>query len=200
MKTLKKALFITENTSVESNKHLAYLDAIEVNDLVDYIYKEHHQFYYAEEPALTELITTCINHLKLQDYNLERLECLVGNLTNQLTNHFLVEETVLFPHIKDMADAKKNGSVVRPSGIENISDPVKVMEVEHEASEAILEEIEAITDHYTPSPGAFESFTTLYQKLSALHKNLEQHIYIENHILYPKAMSLEKELMNLTLL
>jgi len=50
------------------------------------------------------------------------------------------------------------------------------------------------------SPGAFESFTTLYQKLKALHENLEQHIFIENHILYPKAISLERELMNLTLL
>jgi len=71
-----------------------------------------------------------------------------------------------------------------------------MMENEHEAAGEILAELSATTNQYTAPEGACNSFRFLYQKLKELDEDLHQHIHLENNILFPKALALEKELHN----
>jgi regulator of cell morphogenesis and NO signaling len=71
-----------------------------------------------------------------------------------------------------------------------------MMESEHEAAGQILTDLSTVTNQYTPPKGACNSFQFLYHKLKELDEDLHQHIHLENNILFPKALALEKELHN----
>ena len=68
------------------------------------------------------------------------------------------------------------------------------MESDHEAAGEILEVMRKISNQYTTPEGACNSFQFLYKKLSELDEDLHQHIHLENNLLFPKALKLEKEL------
>ncbi|MFT3745125.1 MAG: hemerythrin domain-containing protein [Pyrinomonadaceae bacterium] len=52
----------------------------------------------------------------------------------------------------------------------------------------------AITNDYTLPAEACPSFTALYHRLEALERDLHQHIHLENNLLFPKAIEMEREL------
>jgi regulator of cell morphogenesis and NO signaling len=168
--------------------------------LADYIYNEHHCYYYEQERALTELMDKVVNLYGTNNEVLQRLKGLYRNLRNGLTQHMLREERVLFPYIKSLAIAKRNSSFPMPCGISTILTPINAMETEHEVITDILQEIKTITNGYTPLGNAGNSLRLLYNKLQALENDIYQHIYLETSILFPKAIAVEKELMKLKLI
>lgn len=176
------------------------LNHLQVDALADYIYNEYHQYYYKQEPVLSELIKNIAAHPGTNYPVIHRLKVLFSNLKNVLQAHLLVEERMLFPHLKNLVHAKRDMSSTITSGVKYLAEPVRVLQDEHKAVEEILNEISLITNAYTPADYASESFVLLYKKLKGLHENLKQHIFIENKIFYPKAILLEEELKELVLL
>lgn len=182
----------------ETSKQVAASKALDFNKweldfLADYIYNQHHKYYYEEEPVIADLLTKVANHHGEKFPFLRRVVALYSQLQQELRTHFFKEERVLFPLVKQLVAAKRGGlPVVEP--IHSIAAPLQVMEADHDAAGDILAEINAITDHYTPPASACNSFRLLYSKLQALEDDLHQHIHLENNILFPKALQLEKEL------
>jgi regulator of cell morphogenesis and NO signaling len=68
------------------------------------------------------------------------------------------------------------------------------MESDHEAAGDILAEMKKVAGDYNPPADACNSYQFLYKKLKELDEDLHQHIHLENNILFPKALKLEKEL------
>jgi regulator of cell morphogenesis and NO signaling len=68
------------------------------------------------------------------------------------------------------------------------------MESEHEAAGTILKQIAKLSNNYTPPEWACNTFKALYAKLDEFEQDLHLHIHLENNILFPKALALEKEL------
>jgi regulator of cell morphogenesis and NO signaling len=116
---------------------------------------------------------------------------LYSKLRSELNAHFKKEEIVVFPFIKTLekCKAEKTELPVQPS----LADPIQIMESEHEVAGDILREIRNITNNYTAQEGACNSFQLLYKKLHDLEEDLHHHIHLENNILFPKAIALEKE-------
>ena len=67
------------------------------------------------------------------------------------------------------------------------------MEEEHENAGDILKEIKQLSNNYSPPNGACNTFKALYAKLEEFEQDLHQHIHLENNILFPKAIALEKK-------
>jgi len=59
-----------------------------------------------------------------------------------------------------------------------------------------MEEINQLSNSYSPPADACSSYQVLYSKLDEFEKDLHQHVHLENNILFPKAIQLAKELMN----
>ena len=166
----------------------------ELDFLADYIYNEHHKYFYDEDPVIADLLDKVVaQHVDKHPF-LKNVSAWYIRLQNELNAHFLKEEKIIFPHIKDLVLAKKTNTQPKEDGINDISGPLQMMEAEHEVAGEILEQINGITNYYTPPADACNSFNLLYQKLKALEEDLHQHIHLENNILFPKAAKLEKEL------
>ena len=106
------------------------------------------------------------------------------------------EEVILFPTIKTIALASKNGASYNKPPFGSLQNPINVMEAEHDGAGDIIKGIKQLTNDFTPPEGACNTFIALYAKLEAYQNDLFQHIHIENNILFPKAVEIEKKFLN----
>lgn len=162
--------------------------------LADYIFNKHHQYYYDEAPIIAELVTKVAGHHGEKHPELQEVYRLFVTLAQELNAHFAKEEKVLFPFIKALVRVKQSGNVEELTNQFSISGPVQMMEADHDAAGEILAELNEVTNNYAAPADACNSFQFLYRKLKELEDDLHQHIHLENNILFPKALALEKEL------
>ena len=103
---------------------------------------------------------------------------------------------VLFAYIKQLVATKKSDSTLEPSPFGTIQNPINMMEAEHEDAGDMIKQISELSNNFTPPESACNTFRALYSKLDEYQSDLFQHIHLENNILFPKAINLEKELSN----
>ena len=113
----------------------------------------------------------------------------------ELGSHMKKEEHVLFPYIKKLVAAKKENTKMDPPPFGTIQNPVRMMEMEHEAVGDVAEQINQLTNGYNPPADACTTFRLSFAKLKEFEDDLHQHIHLENNILFPRAIELEKELL-----
>jgi regulator of cell morphogenesis and NO signaling len=167
--------------------------------LADYIYNQHHQYYYQEGPVIADLLEKVASRHGGHQPELFQIANLYAQLQQELKAHFLKEERVLFPFIKALVKAKSSGDTAELAAYPDINEPVQLMEAEHEAAGEILAQLRAAANGFTLPAGACNSFGLLYKKLQDLEADLHQHIHLENNLLFPKALALEKEVGTTTL-
>jgi len=192
LKDVENAL---ENVNVTSRIVENY-DRWSPDFLADYIYNKHHQYYYDEGPVINELLTKVANHHGERFPELMEVYRLYTSLSQELNEHFAKEEKVLFPFIKALVLSKQSGNTQDLQNQFSLSAPIQMMENDHEAAGELLAELRTVTSQYTAPVDACNSFQFLYQKLKELEEDLHQHIHLENNILFPKALALEKGLRN----
>ena len=93
-----------------------------------------------------------------------------------------------------MVKADREGSELPDAHFGTVDNPIKMMEVEHEEAGEIMRRIAELSDNFTPPQGACNTYRAFYAKLQEFEEDLHQHIHLENNILFPKSLKLEKEL------
>lgn len=110
-------------------------------------------------------------------------------LLGELNTHIKKEESILFPYIKALEQSSGKLQI----GFETIQDPIWVMESDHEAAGELIQDIRNLSNGYTAPENACNSHKLFMYKLQDFENNLFQHVHLENNILFPKAILLEKE-------
>lgn len=188
---VEAALTQAETKAANNNINFTNWDA---DFLSDYIYNQHHKYYYEEAPVITDLLIKVFNRHGAKHPELQPLYQLFMQLQEELNVHFLKEEKVIFPFIKALVKAKKTGDFSELKAQPSLTDPVHEMESDHEAAGDILAQMRQLTHQYITPPNACNSFQFLYKKLEALENDLHTHVHLENNVLFPKALAIEKEL------
>ena len=167
----------------------------ELDFLMIYIENVHHTYVKESIPLISEYANKVAKVHGHHYSQVLKINQLFHEVANELLAHMQKEEEILFPFIKQLVDAKKEGnkSVSAPFG--TVNNPIRMMEREHESAGDIFKEIATLTNNYTPPAEACNTFKALYAKLDEFEQDLHQHIHLENNILHPKAIILEKELM-----
>lgn len=163
--------------------------------LADYIEKTHHR--YAEDksieiiPYLTKICEVHgENHPELHEIK-ELFELVAGNLAQ----HMKKEELVLFPYIRKMEKAKRGGELLEKPSFGSIENPINQMELEHSAEGDRFRNIERLSNNYTPPVDACNTYRVTFAMLKEFEDDLHLHIHLENNILFPKSILLEKQLL-----
>ncbi|GGC27838.1 hypothetical protein GCM10011386_19820 [Parapedobacter defluvii] len=156
--------------------------------LADYIYNVHHKYIRESGPVIEQLAEkVAMRHGQVHPELFELANGLKG-LINELYSHVQKEERVLFPAIKALEGNGANTQI--PVGIKG---PVQVMEAEHGSAGDELKALRKLTSDYELPADACNSYTYLFEKIKEFENDLFQHIHLENNILFPKALKLEKE-------
>ncbi|ULJ60605.1 hemerythrin domain-containing protein [Wielerella bovis] len=101
---------------------------------------------------------------------------LLQQMFAELESHMQKEERVLFPMIKNGMGS-------------NAAMPVRMMMLEHDDHAAAIAQLLAITDNLTPPADACRSWNSLYAQLNEFVEDLQNHIKLENEILFPRALN-----------
>lgn len=161
--------------------------------LADYIYNQHHVYYYEQLPLINQLIDKVTAKHSPHYPELTNLHAAFRQLQEELNVHFMKEEKVLFPLIKQMTEAFRNPAAPKPF-LNSAEEPIEGMEADHDMAGEVLRYMSALTNGYTPPQGACNSFRLLYAKLQDLENDLHIHVHLENNILFPKTLELQKTL------
>ena len=170
-------------------------NAWDLDFLADFVLNTHHKFVEKESPILLQYSEKVAQVHGASHPEVIRINQLTHALVDELLGHMQKEEMILFPNIKSIAKALKNGTTYQVPPFGSLQNPINVMEAEHDSAGDIIKEIKQLTNDFTPPEGACNTFIALYAKLEAYQNDLFQHIHIENNILFPKAVELEKELV-----
>ncbi len=165
-----------------------------IDFLTDHIINIHHA-YVAESIPLLLQYGEKVKRVHGHHYNeLHEIQDLLTEVAGELSAHMKKEELILFPFVKKLVKAKNEGSELPETHFGTVDSPIKMMEAEHEEAGAILRRISELSSNYSPPSGACNTYRAFYAKLDEFEQDLHQHIHLENNILFPKTLSLEKEL------
>ena len=162
--------------------------------LTDHIINVHHHYVEESSPLLLQY-SKRVNHVHGHHYTeLAEIESLVTQVVQAMASHQRKEELILFPFIKKLVKAEREGTEVPPIHFGSVENPIQMMEEEHEEAGEILRKINELSNNYTPPQGACNTYRAFYAKLDEFEQDLHHHIHLENNILFPKALNLERKL------
>jgi regulator of cell morphogenesis and NO signaling len=115
-----------------------------------------------------------------------------ADLRAEMEMHMRKEEMVLFPAIEKIESAVQAGGPLPPSPFGTVANPIRMMEMEHESAGNALAEIRRITRDFEVPDYACVTFRALMSGLEELERDLHLHIHLENNILFPRAVELER--------
>ena len=168
-------------------------NAAPLQDLVTHIVETHHAYLKVDLPVLQARIAKVVAvHGARDPQNLPRLAAVFAVLQSELEMHLQKEENILFPFIVQYGRAEQQNRPVPPVPFGSIGNPIAVMEREHDGAGDALQEIRELTGNYNPPSYACATVKALYEGLQALEKDLHIHIHLENNILFPRAIALER--------
>ena len=163
------------------------------SQLINYIIGKHHIFTVQEIERLTPLLEKVCSRHGEQHPDLFELQTVFTALSESLIPHMRKEETVLFPYIQ-MLESSLTGDVsADPPHFGTVENPIRMMMLDHEADGERLRKLREISTDYSLPEGACPSFTALYAGLQDLEKDLHRHIHLENNVLFPSAVNLERK-------
>lgn len=164
--------------------------------LAEYIVNTHHSYVLKALPDLLTYAEKVKNVHGLQHPELERINQLVKEVNAELTTHMVKEEKVLFPYIKELVAAKNISDPLQAAHFNSVQNPINIMEMEHELVGRNMEEIRTLSQNYLLPADGCASYSLLYKMLEEFEEDLHLHIHLENNILFPKALEMEKQLNN----
>ena len=167
-----------------------------IDFLIDYILNVHHQYVKKYLPATRELLADFAKeHLKKFPW-IADLEKKVEILERQLVSSMKREEDVLFPYIRQVEHALKDKEPYAVLLVRTLRKPVEdSLSKNHEMATDIIRSIRDTTDKYTIPANACTSHKVVISKLKELDHDIMQHLYLEQSILFPRALAIEREVL-----
>jgi regulator of cell morphogenesis and NO signaling len=122
-----------------------------------------------------------------------RIRQLVEEVYNEMMAHMVKEEKVLFPYIKELVNAQSHAQPLQAAHFGTVQNPIHMMEMEHEVVGTNLATIRELTKDYTLPEDACASYSLMYRMLDEFEDDLHLHVHLENNILFPRALEIEKQ-------
>ncbi|MEL1243828.1 iron-sulfur cluster repair di-iron protein [Flavobacterium sp. DGU11] len=164
--------------------------------LIDYIEKKHHRYIEEKTPVLLQYLNKLCKVHGERHPELFRINELFLQSAQDLAAHMKKEELILFPFIKKMLKAKQTGEPIEMPHFGTVENPVAMMKDEHTTEGERFEAIAQLTDNYNAPADACSTYKVTFAMLQEFEQDLHTHIHLENNILFPRAIAMEKELEN----
>jgi len=163
-----------------------------IDFLADYIVNTHHSYVRKYLPELLTYAQKVSQVHGAQHPELEIINTLVKKISEELTDHCNEEERVLFAYVKQIVHAKNTNQSLNKE--KNLAALITELEAEHDFVGRCLDKIRVLSNGYTIPKDACASYKLLYKMIQEFEDDLHIHIHLENNILFPKAIEMEKSL------
>ena len=159
--------------------------------LIEHIVATHHVYVKNELPRLNALAERVVRRHGDTQAELPEIQTKLAQLDEELTHHLAKEEVMLFPYVAKLERAAKDGGAKPHACFGTVENPITMMTNEHDAAGALLAEIRNLSHDFTTPPGACPTYHAFFDGLREFEQDLNEHIHLENNILFPRAIQLE---------
>lgn len=177
------------------NKEVYYLqnyNSWKLDFLIEFLSDIHHD-YKEENILLLKEYGNKVADLYGYAYpELIQVNTLIQGVSEEILEHMKNEETILFPYLNELLKLENGVSTLKY----HFSKKIKIIdsfEDEHFKIRKTFQKIAKLTKYYTLPKNVCDSFKLLYVKLKSFDDRLQDHIHIENNILFPKAKKLQNK-------
>lgn len=142
-------------------------------DLTRHIETRYHAMHREHLPVLAQMAERIESVHFGEDTVPVGLADLLERMIGSMDLHMKKEELILFPAIRD-------------GGMAGLENPISAMRADHDHHEAEVAEIHRLTHNLTLPDGACGTWTALYRGLTEFLGDLEEHVRLENDVLFPQ--------------
>jgi regulator of cell morphogenesis and NO signaling len=164
-------------------------------ELIRHIIQTHHAYIRSELPRLLPLAERAAAKHGPVRPELRQIERQLNQLAEELLSHLNKEEKILFPYIEALEQSRNDGTNAPKACFDTVGSPIQAMVHEHEAAGALLDNMRAATQNFTPWAEACPTLAGLYHGLDAFERDLHRHVHLENNRLFPLAIAIEEGML-----
>lgn len=168
-------------------------DKSSLADLMAHIVEKHHTYCREGAARLEQLLSSVVRRHGERHPELRRVQALFRKMSNDLRQHLLKEERTLFPLIARLEEARSRQMAPPRFPFGTIANPIRMMLFEHDTGNRELEEIRKATSDYSFPADADEEYRGLLEGLRDFEQDMKDHVFLENEILFRRAIALEQE-------
>jgi regulator of cell morphogenesis and NO signaling len=160
--------------------------------LIAYIVDNHHAYVRRAMPAIkahTDKVARVHGdgHPEMKD-----VDRIFDAVVAEMTTHMMKEEHILFPYINQLESTASEDCPTPQSPFGTVANPIAMMEQEHESAGDAMARIRELTRGFTPPDDGCTTFRVCLEELAAFERDLHNHVHLENNILFPRALRLER--------
>lgn len=167
----------------------------ELDRLSDFIVDTHHVFVRTNIPMIKEIGQRMTKVHGEQHPELFEIAAIFDKLAIALEEHMAGEEKYLFPYIKKLLKAHREGIKLPKPGFGTIETPLQHHYEDHDHASQMMAEIRKLSHDFSLPADACGTYTSYYTQLTAFEADLKQHIFVENEVLFGKSIQLEREVV-----
>jgi len=163
---------VSEQTEADPERFAALSLPDQTAELVATHHRRERELMAELRPLINKILSVHYGHHSGQLIAVHRIFSL---LAMELEAHFVKEEALLFPLM--CANSSPTAEQI---------EQVRILEAEHDAAGALIKQLQAVTEDFTPPEDACGTYALTFERLKALTEDIFMHIFKENAILLPK--------------
>jgi regulator of cell morphogenesis and NO signaling len=189
---INKAILLYKPRKMKLRKTIEAINFNEMRPdiLADYIVNTHHLNIKKALQKFEVQLKTILKIDSEKHPQVIEVDELMRLLKSLMEQHLVMEERFLFPYIRKLFESASGN---QRKLLEN---PINKLKLEHLKAQALLKSIRRISGNYTPPPQASPALKLCYAQLFDFEQDIQKHIFLEEGILFPKLLQLEKQFIN----
>lgn len=193
---VKKVIKNLEALNSQSEEQDIALKKYPVHLIIEYLIHAHYKFVKKRLPYLARLIENIPEDKEINPV-INDLKFVFPIFVEDFIQHIYMEEDTLFHYINllDKASRKEGNLWEVYSKMEKFS--IQQFAIEHDVHDDDMEGITQITDNFKMGESDHLLLKVALSELKNFQSELSIHAKIENEILFPKALELEKKVKNI---
>jgi regulator of cell morphogenesis and NO signaling len=162
--------------------------------LCDAVLERYHTYLHGAIPRIRGWLGTLADRELAAVPDLAEARAAFADLSEQTLLHLAKEEAILFPALAALAHADCEGGPRPQLPFPTVLHPIRLMETEHARLAASLMRMREVTANFRVPPDGSEAWRRCYRELERLDQTLSEHLQVENDVLFPRALDLERRL------
>jgi regulator of cell morphogenesis and NO signaling len=159
--------------------------------LIDHIVSRHHVYVRAALPTISRQLETLEQVHGERHPELARVRVCFERMRQDLLRHMQKEEQVVFPYLHELA-ACHAGRAVADCPFGTVGNPTRMLEREHREAAAELRVIRELTAGFSAPADGCTTYSACMAELARFERDLHRHMHLENNVLFPEAVELER--------
>ena len=161
-----------------------------IERLIDHILATHHAYVRSALPVIARHLSKLVEVHGARHPELARIAALFDEMARDLLQHMMKEERVLFPYLHELAASRDAALAASPFG--TVENPIRMMEREHREAGDGMRLVRELTSGYVAPPDGCTTYRVAFAELAAFERDLHRHVHLENNVLFPKSIELER--------